>query len=187
MTHNYLKEKYYVGVSGHRNLLHSEEAIYQQQVKERLAQIVKENPDKEVIVLSPLADGADRLVVYAAKELGLRYEVILPMPLIYYEMDFDDTSFMEFMRLFYEAKSSESIDLCDGVTYDDISEYGIHRDRQYRQVGHEIVDRSDEMLFLWDGIDNGKTGGTSDIYNYAKEKNKRTFVVECEREQKEGK
>lgn len=182
MIENYLKEKYYVGVSGHRDLLHSEKASYQQQVKERLAQIVKENPDKEVIVLSPLADGADRLMVYAAKELGLRYEVVLPMPLAYYEMDFDDTSFAEFMQFFYEAKSSEVIALCEGATYDNIALYGVYRDCQYRQVGIEIVDRSDEMVFLWDGIDNGKTGGTSDIYNYAQEKNKRTFVVECKRD-----
>jgi hypothetical protein len=180
MIYNYLKEKYYVGVSGHRDLMHTKKDEYKRQVKERLAQIVKKNPDKEVIVLSPLADGADRLVVYAAKELGLRYEVVLPMPLMYYEMDFDDISFAEFMQLFYEAKSSETVALRNGMTYDNIASYGVYRDRQYRQVGLEIVDRSDEMVFLWDGIDNGKTGGTSDIYKYAKNKNKRIFVVECE-------
>ena len=182
MIDNYLKEKYYVGVSGHRDLLHLEKASYQQQVKERLAQIVEENPDKEVIVLSPLADGADRLVVYAAKELGLRYEVVLPMSKSLYEQDFDNASIHEFYNLMYESRCVRTIALCEGCTEENIQKYGKERDAQYKGVGLEIVRCSDTMVFLWDGIDNGLTGGTADIVKYTKKSNKSYFIVECKRE-----
>jgi len=159
----YLKDKLYVGVSGHRDLKKDKINTYVNKVIAILEKLVKENPEKEVIVISPLADGADRLVVYAAKKLGLRYEVLLPMSFALYEMDFDDASFDEFMTLFYEARSSEVIDLCEDCTEENIADYGDHRDRQYLKVGHEIVDKSDVMLFLWDKKEGRGVGGTADI------------------------
>lgn len=185
MKFYYLKEKLYIGISGHRDLEISKIKEYKKEIKILLQKISDEYPDKEVIIISPLADGADRLAVYAARELGLRYDVLLPMPLEYYEMDFDDISYREFMELFYGARSSESVPLCDGASYKDIAEYSPYRDRQYLRAGEEIIDRSDAMIFLWDGVVNEKIGGTSDIYRYAKIKNKRTIVVECERDSRE--
>jgi len=178
----YLKDKLYVGVSGHRDLKEAKNEEYKNQVINILEKLMKENPEKEVIVISPLADGADRLVVYAAKELGLRYEVLLPMPIALYEMDFDDVSFDEFMTLFYEARSSDVIDLCENCTEETIADYGSDRDKQYLKVGQEVVDKSDVMLFLWDKKEGKGLGGTADIVSYAKQKDKSYIIVECERE-----
>lgn len=177
-----MKPKFYVGISGHRNLKTSKIAEYQKKLKEKLQSIVDKNPDKEVIVLSPLADGADRLMVYAAKELGLRYEILLPMPIEYYVWDFDDESFDEFYNLFIGARSSNAVELCQGNTYGSIAEYGDERDCQYQKVGREIVDKSDLMIFLWDQKANDLVGGTSDIFNYTRNEKKSFNEVECERE-----
>ncbi len=182
MTPRHLKLKFYIGISGHRNLKISEIHEYKGQIKQELEKIVKENLDKEVMILSPLADGADRLMVYAAKEIGLRYEILLPMPIEYYELDFDDESFDEFYQLFIEARCSDVVELYQGNTYGSISEYGDKRDQQYQKMGREIVDKSDMMIFLWDKKENNLMGGTSDIFNYAEERNKSLLVIECERE-----
>ena len=185
MKNRQLKEKYYVGISGHRDLMLSEIEKYTLKIKEKLQKIVRENEDKEVIVLSPLADGADRLMVYAAKELGLRYEVVLPMSQSLYEQDFDDASRHEFYNLMYESRCVRTIALCEGCTEENIREYGTERDAQYKGVGLEIVRRSNTIVFLWDGIDNGLTGGTADIVKHTEQSNKSYFIVECKRENKE--
>lgn len=177
-----IKKRYYVGISGHRDPLESETKKYKAQIKERLRQIAAAHPDREVVILSPLADGADRLIVYVAKELGFRYEVLLPMPQELYEMDFDEASLREFRRLRYEARKSEEVPLCQGYSREDISVYGEARDKQYRAVGEAVVDRSDEMIFLWDGIDNGLAGGTADIVQYTKNRAKSFFIIKCKRE-----
>jgi hypothetical protein len=181
-----LKPKYYVGISGHRDLKQTDIETYQKQIESLLQKMLIENPDKEVIVLSPLADGVDRLIVYAAKKLGLCYEVLLPMPRSLYKKDFDKASAAEFDTLFYEARGWDIVDMCEGCSCKGISEYGLERDRQYREVGWEIVNKSDTIIFLWDGVDNSKSGlgGTADIYNYAKKKNKSHYVIECKREEK---
>ena len=182
------KLRYYVGISGHRDLKKSNIERYKKLIQEELKEIVHAHPDQEVIILSPLADGADRLMVYVAKELDLDYEVLLPMPKEFYELDFDMASKKEFYTLFYRANGWRMVDLCDGCSLKGISKYGEERDRQYQKVGVEIVERSDHVFFLWDGEDNSKTaiGGTADIYNYAMQKNKSYDVIECEREEKKG-
>lgn len=181
-----LKHKYYVGVSGHRDLKITAIEAYKTEIKERLQSIAEAQPDKEVIILSPLAEGADRLMVYAAKELGLRYEVLLPMPKALYEMDFDASSLREFRALYYEARRCDTVGLCETCTLENISTYSKERDAQYRKVGEEVVNRCDEVFFLWDGVQNGLKGGTADIYSYAEHKNKSRHWIQCERENAKG-
>ena len=155
---------------------------YEKSVKLKL---VKENLEKEVIILSPLADGADRLMVDAAVELGLRYEVLLPMVSTLYQKDFSETSLEEYRALIMNARDIPSVvDLCDNCTEENIVEYGAYRDRQYLKVGQDIVERSDMMVFLWDKKHSFGVGGTADIVSYAKLKDKSYIIVECERETK---
>jgi len=182
-----LKQKYKIGISGHRDLKSSEIPKYKEQIRDILTEQIEKHQDKEVYILTPLAEGADQLVAMVARELGLRYEVILPMPLELYKKDFSTKSYKLFYNLYLNAVGSTTIPLPNGTTINEISDYGVKRDYQYLKVGHEVVDRSDFMIFLWDGVINHKTGGTADIFEYAKEKyqdsfDQKYFWVECERE-----
>lgn len=179
------KKKFRVGISGHRDLKRSEIAKYKNKIKNILNKLILENPDKEVFVITPLADGADRIMAECASELGIRYEVVMPMTLNLYIQDFNEASLSEFYTLHARAAGSRSLPLREGNTVEGIKQYGKERDRQYASVGYEIVDRSDAMVFVWDGKVNGLTGGTSDIIRYAKEKNARYFIVESKREKEE--
>jgi len=82
-----IKQKYKIGISGHRDLKSSEIPKYKEQIRDILTEQIEKHQDKEVYILTPLAEGADQLVAMVARELGLRYEVILPMPLELYRVD----------------------------------------------------------------------------------------------------
>lgn len=172
---------YKVGISGHRDLKLSKIPEYREKVMDTLRQIIAQYDDREVSVITPLAEGADRLVAECAVALGLSYEVLLPMPVELYVEDFKATE-DAFLKLCDNAVSVETLPLCEGNTLLNIKEYGDERDKQYVYVGQQVVDRSDAMIFLWDGTDNGLKGGTADIKKYAEGKNKLIFPIKCERE-----
>ena len=182
-----LQKKYIIGISGHRDLKRSEIPQYKKEITTILKKKIEQYQDKEIYILTPLAEGADQLVATVAKELGLRYEVLLPMPLELYKKDFTPQKYKEFYKLYIDAVGTTTIELVDDNSIEDISDYGEKRDKQYLKVGQEVVKRSDFMLFLWDRVVNHKTGGTADIFEYAKEQykedfNKKHYIVECKRE-----
>lgn len=175
-----------IGISGLRDLKKDEILLYMDKIEEVLRKIMKENKNKHIIAISPLAQGADQIFIRVAKDIfGLRYEVILPMDEELYKKDFTHPNILsEFNILSYLADSVKTIPLCEGNTKENIAVYGKHRDLQYKQVGLDVVDESDIMIFLYDGIDNGKTGATTDILKYAKSKNKPFYIIDCKRENK---
>jgi hypothetical protein len=184
-----LKQKYKIGISGHRDLKSSEIPMYKEEIKNILEEKIEQYPNREIYILTPLAEGADQLVANVAKELGLRYEALLPMPTELYKKDFTSESYEAFYRLYIDAVGSTIIALPMGTTMEEIRDYGVKRDKQYLKVGQEVVEKSDFMIFLWDRVVNHKTGGTADIFDYAKDKyqdafNQKSCVVECKRETK---
>ena len=169
---------YRIGISGHRDLKSDNIAQYQRQIEKFLEEQKQSYYDKEIRVVSPLADGADRLMVKAAQNTGLEYEVYLPMPKELYVMDFDTTSLPEFEQMLEGAKIIQTTPFCPGCNLQNISFYGIWRDRQYQYMGFTLVDKTDKMLFLFDGdSDTLKIGGTADILAYAREQNKPLEVI----------
>ena len=171
-----------IGISGHRDLASSQKQRNIRLLKSYLLELGWAYPDVELRVVTALADGADRLIVKAARELGIGFEVVLPMPKDLYAVDFDAASLAEFDMLLHEAVAFRSVGLCPGNTLESIAVYSPQRDRQYRQVGMEICDLADVMVFMSNGVKNGKVGGTEDIKVYALERNKAMHVIPCERE-----
>ena len=78
-----------IAVTGHRELLSSEVAGIRDQVNSFLRGLRESYPDRRLRVMSPLAEGADRLVAECALELGIELSVPLPMPKALYLTDFD--------------------------------------------------------------------------------------------------
>ena len=143
-----------IGITGHRNLNKRFIKEYQEQVYEKLFTLKQKY--HEVILLSALADGADRLVVYEAMKLDIKYIAVLPMQKELYKDDFDSTSKLEFEKL---LKNAEHI-----LTMSHTKPF--IKDRQYKLVGQFISDDCDILIALWDGKDTGLQGGTSEIVKY---------------------
>jgi SMODS and SLOG-associating 2TM effector domain 1 len=154
-----------IGVTGHR-VLADEEALAAK-VREAVAQaelLVPPTAATPVLltVVSSLAEGADRLV---AREMlgreGVRLEVPLPLPRERYRRDFRTP---ESQREFDELMRRASLVVEPELATD--PEDG------YLQVGRYVVDRSDVLLALWDGLPARGEGGTAEIVEYAQEQEK---------------
>ena len=172
---------YTVGITGHRDLLNSEIKIYKKQIKEYL-QDLKNRTKKRILLVSPLADGADRIFIDVGRQLGMEYQVVLPMPIHLYSKDFSEESLSEFNSLLIRAKNYFSIDIVKGYSEEDIADYGEARDKQYFAIGKYLADKCDALVALWDGKYNQKVGGTADVVAYRKSLGKDIFHIKCKRE-----
>jgi hypothetical protein len=94
-----------IGVTGHRDLRTADRPVLEQTVRRAIEELRDQCPHTPLIVLSALAEGADRLVAHAALDLGLSLIVPLPMPQAEYEKDFDGPGSLEdFRSLLGQAK-----------------------------------------------------------------------------------
>ena len=154
-----------IGVTGHRTLKNIPELTQAVQVAlAKIKQMVPPMRNMPVVcsVLSPLAEGADRLV---AKEVlkvpGSILEVALPMEKDDYIRDFiTNESKMEFEELLSEAKSVRVLPAQRSRT------------KAYEQVGHYVVDNCDVLIAIWDGESAAGQGGTAEIVQYARDQHR---------------
>jgi hypothetical protein len=141
-----------VGVSGHRDLVAKELAGIKASVRELLEDLAERFPDRRLQVMSPLAEGADRIVALVAEELGIELIVPLPMPEDLYSQDFESSSsWAEFSRLCRYATERTTVPLAPGGSKESISDYGPERNRQYAEAGAWVAARSDILIAIWDG------------------------------------
>jgi uncharacterized protein YihD (DUF1040 family) len=158
-----------IGITGHRNLDEKFIENYKQKVSIKLKKLKKEY--SEIILYSALADGADRLIVYEAIKLDIKFVTILPMKKDVYENDFNTISKIEFDKLLNKAYSI--VQIAQKNTFS--------KDIQYELSGHYISDNSDLLFALWDGKDTGLQGGTSEIVKYHLKNKKEIFHIKVDR------
>jgi len=140
----------YVGVTGHRFL--AEVDRLRVAVDAALDRLAAQYPDHRLTALSPLAEGADRLVAHAALARGGGLIVPLPFPVEEYSRDFETAESMgEFGRLL--AQAEEVLVLPPVAT----------RNEAYAGVGSYIADRCDALIALWDGQGAQGQGGTAEV------------------------
>lgn len=154
-----------IGVTGHRNLESSplltnsiQTAI--EKAKQMVLPPLQFTPPV-LTILSPLAEGADRLVVrevlkYPEAEL----EVILPLEKNDYLQDFETAE--------SKAEVEELISLARSVR---VLPPKNSRTEAYEQVGRYIVDQCEVLIALWNGKQASGQGGTQEIVDYARETN----------------
>jgi hypothetical protein len=156
-----------VAVTGHRDLVMGELDAIRSRVRAFLESIVRKNPYRRVAVMSPLAEGADRLVAEEALLLNLDLIVPLPMPRDIYLLDFEaNTSLREFDELCARASSVIELPMARKNTAADISKHGSARDLQYAQMGVFLCAHCHILLALWDGKLTGDLGGTGQVVRF---------------------
>lgn len=171
-----------VGITGHRkvtgvngDIMVTEDNINEDQ-KNEIKKVFKEldfkYPNTPIVMLSPLAEGADRLVANLAlstkRRKGASVSLIcpLPMPRDEYEKDFQTPeSKEEFGEMLERSSAWFELPLVSRSTIENIkNQDGIPRKKQYEEVGKYIAQHSHILIALWDGVDQpDKIGGTSQI------------------------
>lgn len=149
-----------IGITGHRDLVRDDIPELKQRLHALLNWLQERYPDTPLMLMSALAEGADRLAAEVALEMGIPLIAPLPMSAELYEQDFSQESVTAFRNLLAQAAFS----------YVSNSEYTstpdatfIPRDLLYQTVGRSIVQYSQILIALWDGTANGKLGGTADV------------------------
>lgn len=150
-----------IGVTGHRRLAPkpwlTDEIRSAVQRIGQMAPPLKHTP-LVLTILSPLAEGADRLVAQEVlKVSGSRLEVILPMDKDDYIQDFTTAkSRQEFEQLLSQAAGVRRVWLKGS------------RPEVYEMVGRYVVEQCDVLIALWDGTPLAGEGGTAGAVEYAR-------------------
>ena len=152
-----------IGVTGHRKLQNERMLAKQVQkigvkIKETIPEL--KNIPVEFRILSPLAEGADRLVVRELlKVTGSQLKVVLPLEKDEYLKDFAHKESREEFNILLESAASVIQPVSDPK-----------RPEAYMAVGRYIVDHCDVLIAIWDGNTANGKGGTADVVDYAREK-----------------
>jgi hypothetical protein len=154
-----------VGVTSHRDLDPAQIPELTRQVRTAVSELRNQFPELLLIVLSPLAEGGDRLVAEVGLELGARLIVPLPLPVELYAQDFATAQSREqFDRLLAQAEVVPLPLPSDGL--EPLRRPGPLRDRQYLLAGLYVASHCHVLLALWDGANDGGLGGTAQIVRY---------------------
>ena len=161
-----------IGVTGHRTL--RDEATIAGQVDGILSRIQEIAPSTEATqvlleVVSPLGEGADRLVAERVLRVpSAVLEAPLPLPRSEYEEDFaSQGSQQRFEELLGRAERSWVVG-------------GPTRIDAYRAAGEYVVNSCDVLIAIWDGEPGRGLGGTEDILRMAQHNHMPIFVIGSE-------
>jgi hypothetical protein len=184
-----------IGVTGHRTLDDPEalQALVKKAIDAEAERLLPEEPRQRIeggqkadriantfSVLSPLAEGADRVVARAVLEYpGARLDVVLPLALEDYLEDFaTEASRKEFEEL---------LGRCDRPVFmrarriaeesRDAGEQAAMRKEAYAQAGRYVVDHCELLVAVWDGEPSSERGGTAGVVQYSLEQNRPVLRV----------
>ena len=158
-----------IGVTGHRDLRPQDIARLETTFASALFDISRNYPHASPLLLSALAEGADRLAARVALQMGIRVVVPMPMPQALYECDFETPdSLSDFRALLSRAAGVIHLPLLDGTEPRQIERPGLQRDREYAKAGAYIAAQSQLFFAFWDGVpDEGdKIGGTAQTVGF---------------------
>lgn len=163
-----------IGVTGARKL--ADEAQLAKQVRSVLSKISNQLPrlsttPTQFEVLSPIAEGADRLVVREALDLlDADLEVVLPLDKDDYLKDFESPeSRAEFEDLYGRAHRIVPPPSASS------------RPEAYELAGRHVVDHCDVLIALWNGKPASGRGGTAAIVQYARARACPLYWIHAER------
>jgi hypothetical protein len=136
-------------------------------VLERIAKVALETFEKhatifspdpvELVLVSALAEGADRIVAQAGLNRGYVLDAILPFHSDEYDNDFETAdSKAEYYRFLASARSKFEL---DGIRGKD--------KRAYEAAGLVMLANIDLLIAIWDGEESNGVGGTAEIVERA--------------------
>jgi hypothetical protein len=155
------------GVTGHRDVRAEDEPVLRAAIEAIFARFEAAYPSTPLLLLTPLAEGADQLAAEVAVRRGIPFRVPIPMPLPQYRDDFTGAD-----RL---AKFDALLSRADGPPYE-MPYYGdttaanagdeARRAHQYALLASHLSRAAHVLIALWDGVPSGTTGGTAQAVRF---------------------
>lgn len=154
-----------IGVTSHRDLVDADRPALRDALRDWLLGLHADYPSLPLTVLSPLAEGGDRLFADVALELGARLIVPLPLPLALYRDDFVDADSREEFDRLLQKGGAVLLPQPDAAS-SELARPGPLRDQQYLLSGLYIANHCHLLVGLWDGRESDLYGGTAQIVRY---------------------
>ncbi len=164
MTRNELK----IAVTGHQVITGSEKLSHG--IDHALAEIERANPGKDWVILSQLAEGADRLVVWRALRYRMSARLVVQLPFSPDEYQANFASYES--RLEFQ----DMLDLADEVLPPPISP---NRGEAYSAVSESAIQQADVLVALWDGDEIPGHDGTARMVALARQRRIPLAWVHC--------
>lgn len=155
-----------LGVTGHRNIDMADKALAKR-ITQELRILKGRHEGAEFILLSGLAEGADRLVAkLAQKKLRAKLVAVLAVPQENFMMDFADAkSKRAFKTLLGKADHTITAPLLSKQAWQD---YSPGRNNQYAWIGAFIAVHAHYLFAIWDGKPARGRGGTAEVVRWFK-------------------
>jgi hypothetical protein len=136
----------------------------EQALEQLLADLRAKLPDTPLRLVTGMADGADRVAARVALRAHVPVIALLPMPEPQYLTDFSTESAAEFKALMSDPGVQRiELPLPDDLLGRDADITGAARIGLYRRLGESLARRANLMVVLWDGLNTGRPGGTSEV------------------------
>jgi hypothetical protein len=161
-----------IGVTGHRDLREQDLPKIEAAVAGIIARLRQDylvDQETPIIVLSALAEGADRLVARVAMAHGAQLIAALPLPHEEYRHDFEPPSQAELDALLGQAIAAPIMPFGHGNSLQAVRSDPAMRAEQYRAVGLFICRHSHVLIAVWDGDENAPIGGTAEVVKFTRE------------------
>ncbi len=149
-----------LGAAGHRDIDASNAQLVEA-IRNECVRLRKSYKHSPFVILSSLAEGADRLLArIAMEELSAELIAVLPMPAAEFERDFQTVeSKAEFRALLKSALSVRTAAAPEGDASWTVD--GEPRNCQYARAGAIVADHTQVLFAIWDGKPARGTGGTA--------------------------
>jgi len=133
-----------IGITGHRDIPEEDAEVLKEKIKGIFRELKNNYKNTPLLLLTPLAEGADRIAAKAAIEEGMDYAVVLPFQEKEYVKDFPETK-----EEYYDLIDKEKHKNLKGVFYlEKIKVDSPERDKFYERVGAYIVRHSQILIAL---------------------------------------
>lgn len=147
-----------VGITGHQKLAEPARWAWVRRELNRLLSSITPPP----VGVTSLAAGADQLFAEAILEHGGSLEVVIPFP--------------GYERTFAEGREVERyVQLLRHASRTEILEKRGSAEEAYLAAGKRMVDLSELLIAVWDGLPATGLGGTGDVVRYAVRRGKKTI------------
>lgn len=142
-----------IGCTGHQTLSTST----RRDVAAAVASVLAEDDDDTLVGFTSLAEGADQLFALAVLAAGGQLHAIIP------SQEYEQSFTSDLAREMYVALRT----LAASNTVLPFSE---PNEDAYLAAGHEVADRCEMLIAVWDGKVAAGKGGTGDIVAYARDR-----------------
>ena len=154
-----------VAVTGHRDLRAEDEPALSASLRGILERLRAAYPATPLVLLTPLAVGADRLAARVAIALNVPFRVPMPFPEAEYRKDFDAAESAEFDELLAAAQDTYTMPFTGDNDAANVGDPA-RRAKQYAVVGAYLARVANVLVALWDGRASESVGGTAQIVDY---------------------